>query len=154
MGSFLFCQKLRVSIPVLKFHKEQGWNLPLKNITYTTRQYDSTDHLGATRMLQCIYRQGSATKVTCTQLKPEVSPEDQKCAAQEWHVKATSALHLSQASSRSSRKVQHLPSHCDPRVQIIEFGGSQGNLFIFLSVCGLNFQLHQLFLQSLHSLLL
>lgn len=30
------------------------------------------------------------------------------------------------------------PSYCDPRVQIIEFGGPQGNLFVLLSVCGLN----------------
>ena len=62
--------------------------------------------------------------------------------------------HPSQASRRPLRRAWCLPSHGDPWVQIIEFRGSQSNLFILLSVCGLNFELHQLFLQPLDSFLL
>lgn len=62
--------------------------------------------------------------------------------------------HPSQASRWPSRRAWCLPSHGDPWVQIIEFRGSQSNLFILFSVCGLNFKLHQLFLQPLNSLLL
>lgn len=42
------------------------------------------------------------------------------------------------------------PGHTDARVQIIELGGTQSNLFVLFSVSCLNLQLQQLLLASLH----
>lgn len=43
-----------------------------------------------------------------------------------------------------------LPGHTNARVQIIELGGAQSNLFVLFSVSRLNLQLQQLLLTSLH----
>lgn len=45
---------------------------------------------------------------------------------------------------------RHLPSNRDPRIQIVEFGGAQGDLLVLLPICSLNLQLHQLLLNPLH----
>lgn len=49
---------------------------------------------------------------------------------------------------------RHLPSDRDPRIQIVEFGGAQGDLLVLLPICSLNLQLHQLLLNPLHCFLL
>ena len=46
------------------------------------------------------------------------------------------------------------PGYRDPWVQIVEFGGTQGNLLVLLTVRRLHLQLHQLFLYPLHCLFL
>lgn len=47
-----------------------------------------------------------------------------------------------------------LPGDGDARVQVVELGSSQGDLFVLLAVGGLHLQLHQLLRQPLDRLLL
>ncbi len=46
------------------------------------------------------------------------------------------------------------PGHTDAWIQVVEFGGAQGDLFVLLSVCSLNLHIQQLFFTPLHSFLL
>lgn len=46
------------------------------------------------------------------------------------------------------------PSHRDPRIQVVQLGGSKGNILILILVCSLNLKLLQLLQQSLNSFLL
>ncbi len=47
-----------------------------------------------------------------------------------------------------------LPSHRDPRVQIVELGSTEGNLLVLFTISRLHLQLHQLLLYPLNRLLL
>lgn len=55
--------------------------------------------------------------------------------------------------SEGEMKVK-LPGDGDARVQVVELGSSQGDLFVLLTVGGLHLQLHQLLGQPLDRLLL
>lgn len=46
------------------------------------------------------------------------------------------------------------PSYWDTWIQVVKFGGTQGNLLVLLPIGGLYLQLHQLFLRPLHGFLL
>lgn len=60
----------------------------------------------------------------------------------------------SNKESGSSFQIGGLPGNRNSRIQVIKFGGSQGNLLVLLSVCSLNLQLHQLLLNPLYGFLL
>lgn len=47
-----------------------------------------------------------------------------------------------------------LPSHRNARIQIVEFGSTECNLFILFSISCLHFQLHQLLFYPLYRFLL